>query len=244
MTTNLLAPLLVKYEFFPNVGFAWTSMGLLSVAVGIAAYTDTKTGKVRNPLVVSMLAVGLILNVVRGAWQAGEGHLGWVLDITGNPWLGGLDGLLFGVGGFVLGFGVFFLLWMIGMVGGGDVKLFAALGGWLGVPHLIVAWLVSVGALLIWTLAKLISKGLSPSRVHAAAKQLKRSNPNTRTADPSGKPNAKMRVTYSLPIAVAVILTAAFFYRYDLNLQPRPAQVPPVNTGAKTNDSPTPEPAK
>ena len=40
-------------------------------------------------------------------------------------------------------FGAFFLLWVLGLVGGGDVKLFAAVGGWLGWLHVVIAWALS-----------------------------------------------------------------------------------------------------
>jgi prepilin peptidase CpaA len=43
-----------------------------------------------------------------------------------------MDGLWASLLGFAAGFGILFVLWMIATAGGGDVKLMAALGTWLG----------------------------------------------------------------------------------------------------------------
>lgn len=44
----------------------------------------------------------------------------------------GLPGLWFSLAGFGIGFGILFVLWLIGGGGAGDVKLMGALGAWLG----------------------------------------------------------------------------------------------------------------
>ncbi len=44
----------------------------------------------------------------------------------------GMDGLWSSLLGFAVGFGILFVLWMVATAGGGDVKLMAALGTWLG----------------------------------------------------------------------------------------------------------------
>src|SRR5438270_8400 len=79
---------------------------------------------------------------------------------------GALDGLLFALAGFGLGFALFFVLWVLGACGGGDVKLFAALGAWVG-PALAVGVLAgtvvvlaaAVAARAVWTL---LTRGLQP----------------------------------------------------------------------------------
>jgi prepilin peptidase CpaA len=43
-----------------------------------------------------------------------------------------LNGLWTALIGFAAGFGILFILWMVGTAGGGDVKLMGALGPWMG----------------------------------------------------------------------------------------------------------------
>jgi prepilin peptidase CpaA len=227
--------------FFPNAVFAWVWLALLMTAVGVAAYTDTRRAKVPNLLVVVTLAAGLLTNVVRGAWQVAAEHPTGLFGKTDNLWLGGLDGLLFGLIGFAVGFGVFFGVWALSggkMIGGGDVKLFAALGGWLGLPHLVLVWLLSVGVLILWTLGKVIGGGLRPGKLRSS---MKRVNDASKRGAPDG-PKGKLRITYSLPIAVAVLLLSVWSHRVELLLA-RPKPVPPPETpGANAHDPPSPEP--
>ena len=50
------------------------------------------------------------------------------------------------MGGVLLGFGIWIAFWLIGMMGAGDVKFFAASGAWLGVAGVWHAALIA-GAL-------------------------------------------------------------------------------------------------
>lgn len=230
--------------FFPNPVFAWVWLALLMTAVGVAAYTDTKRAKVPNLLVVVTLIAGLLMNVIRGVWQVAVEHPTWLFGKTDNLWLGGLDGLLFGLIGFGVGFGVFFVVWMLGLVGGGDVKLFAALGGWLGMLHLGMAWVLSVAVLILWALAKIMAVGFRPKKMQSAIKQLQKAEQVAREAATKPGGSKKLRVTYSLPIAVAVLLLSVWSHRVELLLaRPKPVP-PPETTGANTHDPPSPEPTK
>jgi prepilin peptidase CpaA len=57
----------------------------------------------------------------------------FLLAILFHLWNSGLAGLGFATAGFGVGFGVMFVLWLIGGGGGGDVKLMGAVGTWVGV---------------------------------------------------------------------------------------------------------------
>ena len=86
-------------------------------ATGAAAYTDVRTGKVFNKLTYPALAAGLLLHLL--------------------PALGG-RGLGFALGGIAAGAGVLLVPFLVGefrrtpAVGGGDVKLLAVVGAFLG----------------------------------------------------------------------------------------------------------------
>jgi prepilin peptidase CpaA len=73
-------------------------------------WTDLRSRKVLNTMTLPM-------------WVAG-----WVWQFSFHGWTGLWDGLC----GFGIGFGVLFVLWMVGSAGGGDVKLLGALSVWLG----------------------------------------------------------------------------------------------------------------
>jgi len=79
----------------------------------VAAATDLRRFKVYNALTFPTLVGGLVA----------------------SAWLGGLAGLGYGLLGSATGFGVLVVFYALGGVGAGDVKLFAALGAWLGPQH-------------------------------------------------------------------------------------------------------------
>lgn len=89
---------------------------VLGIALGVASYMDLKVAKIPNAVTFPLLAAGLLLHVV----------------------INGLDGLVFSVKGFGIGFGLLILLYAMGGFGAGDVKLVAATGSLLG-PSAIVS---------------------------------------------------------------------------------------------------------
>jgi prepilin peptidase CpaA len=87
---------------------AW---GAASIAALLAAVLDARTGRIPNPLTLGALALGLVLAGLRG----------WPL------------GLIHGAAGVLACAFVPLLLFRRGAMGGGDVKLLAALGALLGI---------------------------------------------------------------------------------------------------------------
>src|SRR5687767_1357088 len=132
---------MILHPFFPGPAFAWTFCLVLVGITLFATYTDLRRFTIPKTLTLFALALGLLFNTVRGAWMAGvEGSSGWVLGGQSGL-VGALDGLLFALAGFGVGFGLFFVMWFLGTCGGGDVKLFAALGAWVG-PTLAIYVLI------------------------------------------------------------------------------------------------------
>src|SRR4051812_48412648 len=104
---------------FPSPWFAWSFLSVLLALLSVAAYQDVKRMVIPKWVTLPMLALGFVMNVVRGAWVEGSGG-------------GAGEGFLFALAGFGTGLGLFLSMWMLGTCGGGDVKLFAALGAWAG----------------------------------------------------------------------------------------------------------------
>jgi prepilin peptidase CpaA len=131
--------------------------------------------------VVFSLAVGLYEGGLRGAGM----------------------GLLFCIAGFGTGFGVFWLLWLIGASGGGDVKFMAALGAWLGATatfHLIVASAVLSAAITLGLLA-LGAMGIGPGR---------RRGGEGEKANPRESALKRRAVPFGVPVALATCAVLAF----------------------------------
>lgn len=102
---------------------------VIAVLVGLAAIVDDLwRRRISNWISATALAAGLI-------WQLSEN---------------GLPGILYGVGGAVVGFVVFLVFYVLGGMGGGDVKLMTGFGALLGAGRLLEAalWTAGVGGLL------------------------------------------------------------------------------------------------
>lgn len=110
---------------------AWT-LTALSVA---AAYTDLRWRKVPNVLTGAAVLAGLV---------------GWTV-------VRGWDGLVLSAMGLATGLALFLLPWLLGWVGGGDVKFLAAIGALAGAPFVVRATIlgtilggVMALAVLVW----------------------------------------------------------------------------------------------
>lgn len=81
-----------------------------AVLIGTASITDIKSRRIPNVLTFTCAGLGLLYFFISA----------------------GLTGLLFSGIGLTCGFVVLLLLYLFKVVGAGDVKLFAALGAWVG----------------------------------------------------------------------------------------------------------------
>lgn len=101
----------------------------IAILVGLAAVVDDLARRqISNWICVAALAGGL-------GWQTGQ--YGWT-------------GLLYGLGGAAAGFAVFLIFYLLGGMGGGDVKLMTGFGALLGAGRLVEAslWTAGVGGIL------------------------------------------------------------------------------------------------
>jgi prepilin peptidase CpaA len=106
-----------------------TAQVWIAILVGLAAMIDDLSRRqIANWIPMAALAGGL-------GWQIGQ-----------RGWSGGLVAL----GGAAVGFGVFLIFYLLGGMGGGDVKLMAGFGALLGAGRLLEAalWTAGVGGIL------------------------------------------------------------------------------------------------
>jgi len=95
----------------------WIGLGASATVMGIAAVSDLRFQRIPNKLTYPAALVGVVLHCAVGI-------------VNENETL--LSGLKESLLGLALGFGVLFLGYMFGGIGGGDVKLAAALGAMVG----------------------------------------------------------------------------------------------------------------
>jgi prepilin peptidase CpaA len=108
---------------------------VLLLVVGTAAWSDFRTRQIPNEITVPGAVLGFALYVwhsgVQGAWTSLEGAL--------------------------LGLGIFIVFFLVGGMGAGDVKLFAAVGSLVGPQALLLVFVftgvlggIVAGAVAIW----------------------------------------------------------------------------------------------
>src|SRR5262249_55788036 len=146
--------------FFPNLAFGWAFVGTLLALLAAASCTDLRRMKVPKVLTLAALGAGVLFNLIRGPWLGAQGSGVWCLG-GGSGLLGASDGFLFALAGFLTGFGLFFLLWILGACGGGDVKLFAALGAWLGPVLALYVLIATIPLVFVITLVRILGMLLS-----------------------------------------------------------------------------------
>jgi len=101
-----------------------------------AAYFDAREKRIPNALTFPVMLAGLILNIIMNS----------------------LTGVMVSFCGFFIGFAVFFIPFALGLMGGGDVKLMAAIGALMGWKFTVLSTLFSAIAGIIVVFGYLIYK--------------------------------------------------------------------------------------
>ena len=96
---------------------------ILTTVLGIAIVMDLRSSRIPNWL--TFPAMGFAL--------------------AGHAWLGSMHGVMFSLVGLGTGLGLFFLIYLAGGIGAGDVKLMAAIGAFVGVYGVLsCAWIAMI----------------------------------------------------------------------------------------------------
>jgi Flp pilus assembly protein protease CpaA len=203
-------------RFFPSLSFGWTFYGVLIAFLVVAAYIDARRMIIPKWVSLSILTLGVIFNLARGAWLGDQGVKVWLFEPNGL-WLGAADGFLFALAGFLMGFGIFFVMWILGVCGGGDLKLFAALSAWVGVgPQYLLFWILALSTVILFVLSlgHAILRFVAPSpQATPPARTDKKSN-----GKPARDPRRARGWTYALPLALATAFVLLWVFRDDLNV--------------------------
>ncbi len=151
--------------------------------IAIATYTDCRWRLIKNILTLPAIALGLLLHVLSNGWP----------------------GLSFGLLGLFAGFGLMMIPFAFGQMGGGDVKLMAALGSLLGASAIMNVFLYTTlaGGLLAMGFALYHKDGFNTLRRtwHLAMGLFIFRTPAIMQADP----DKAITLPYGLAIAIGTL---------------------------------------
>jgi prepilin peptidase CpaA len=100
--------------------FAWWPT---LIVIAVATFTDLRSRRIPNWLVFPYLIAGIVVSPLRHDWHGNSHGFGW-------------HGLGQSLAGFGLGLLINGIPFLMGWTGGGDVKLCAAIGAWVGPEQL------------------------------------------------------------------------------------------------------------
>jgi prepilin peptidase CpaA len=155
------------------------TIGFLLVGTILAAYFDVTRRRIPNWISGSILAYG----------------------IAGHVWIGGWTGLVVSVAGLAVGGGILMVLYLIGGMGAGDVKLLAAIGSVIG-PYSV--FLVLILASLVGGVLAVVALGSWnrwPSTAHRFVRLLADAPVGDGCVE---KPSAAPPVTVPYGVAISV----------------------------------------
>ena len=173
------------------------SVQLIVFLICVGAYTlaaaiwDIRIKKIPNKLTLPVFGLGLVYQVVFNQ----------------------VDGLLAAGAGFAAGFGLLYILWMIGSGGGGDVKLMGALGVWLGGKLTLMVLVGSTLMAAVGTFFVIVFKATthgvwaSKDRYLATGKLKKGEKPKKETLEQKQK---RRTMGFAPPVALATWLVVAW----------------------------------
>lgn len=129
----------------------WPTLAVL----GVATFTDLRSRRIPNWLVLPFLVIGL----------------------TVSAWLKGWHGLGQSLEGAAIGLFIYGLLFWKGGMGAGDVKLSTAIGAWIGPHQMIFAIVLTAMAGGIMVLGWALWKGFFKDLLTGAGNHLRRKVP-------------------------------------------------------------------
>jgi prepilin peptidase CpaA len=205
-----LSAILNALLVFENHGARGFFVPVLAVVIcALAALFDACTTRIPNPLTYLAVLLGIAVNAVGSLLVAAHGD-------TATRWLGAP-----GITQSLLGFGACALVGILGMllakVGGGDIKLLAALGALLGLAQIGYVLIVALTVAALYALLNLAVIGRLNLVARLAALRLLELLYFRRLDLPSFSENpspvaatSSSTIPMAIPLAIGLLLTQLF----------------------------------
>jgi prepilin peptidase CpaA len=179
--------------------YQWISVALIVGITLAAAVIDLRTRRIPNWFTVPVCVAGLLFHLCTDGWS----------------------GLLMSLGGLGTGFGILFVLWLIGGGGGGDVKLMGALGAWLGAMSTVAVVVLSAGMAGLFSIAVMIVGVAKHGFGYVRRRHLnradalvtkKKAQTKAEKEEQLAKRRARRRLLpYALPVALSTWLVLVYY---------------------------------
>ncbi|HRK29435.1 MAG TPA: A24 family peptidase [Tepidisphaeraceae bacterium] len=157
----------------------------LLAMLAVAAVIDFRSRRIPNWLTIVIAVTGLL--------QAAS----WSHSVAGG-WMS--------IVGLAVGLAINLPLFALGLRGGGDVKLFAGVGAWLGPVNVVAVFIVAtVVAMLVAILQAIVTRRVSQVARNTASMAVGLIHPESRVDSTDQASYAARHVPYAVPILVAVI---------------------------------------
>ena len=200
----------------PSLSLAsWILVVVVALFTAIAAFWDYWQFRIPNKLTLPVFAAGLIYQVAVHGWS----------------------GLGTAAAGFLVGFGVLFVLWIVGGGGGGDVKLMGALSVWLGYQLTLYVLILSTITVVMGTAVMMVygvfTKGVRGVKSQYLP-QLRTDAEGKRRAETVEEKQRRRAMGYAIPVCIATWAVLA----WKLPTLDRPqAEAAPAVPAAQTSEA-------
>ena len=177
--------------------YQWLSVIIIAGITVAAAVIDMRTRRIPNWFTVPVCVAGLLFHTCTGGWS----------------------GLGMSLGGLGTGFGILFVLWLIGGGGGGDVKLMGALGAWLGAMSTVFVVVLSAGMAALFSIAVVIVSVSRHGYSYVQKRHLKRADELVTKKKPKGseedallkRKGRRRLLPYALPVAFSTWMVLVWY---------------------------------
>ncbi len=178
--------------------------GILFALILTAAVTDVTRQRIYNVPTVAAVLLGLMLSLARGGWAEGF-SFSYTAPVS----------LLSSLAGAGAMFVLFFIAYLVGGIGAGDVKLMAGVGALTGLPFSLWAAFNTAIAGVPLALGLLIWRGQLQRGLGRTLRSVLRLRKTPAEGEAASAEEKQMMIPYAVAICLGVLWTVGMYLRHD-----------------------------